>query len=233
MLAKPIMNTKVITILPSTTVKDIAKLLYTQSISAVPVVDEQNKLLGMVSEGDLMYLKEIGTEHRRSWWLSFFSNSESLADDYIKCHAGTAKDIMTTEVISVTEETSVQEIAELLEGHRIKRVPVLRNGLIVGIVSRANLVQSLAVGLDQPQTSEESHSDLSIREALVNTLHDELSIRTTSLNIIVENGVVHLWGFVDGEQELKAIRVAAENIDGVIEVDSRLKRFSNLPAYGI
>lgn len=233
MLAKSIMNTKVITILPSTTIKNIAELLYTQSISAVPVVDKQNRLLGIVSEGDLIYRKEIGTEHRRSWWLSLFSGSEHLANDYIKSHAGTAKDIMTTKVISVTEDTSVQAIAELLERHRIKRVPVLRNDVIVGIVSRANLVQSLAVGLDKSLSTEESHSDLSIREALVNTLHDELGIRTTSLNIIVENSVVHLWGFVDGKQELKAIQVAAEYIDGVRAVDSRLKLFSSLPAYGI
>lgn len=126
MLAKSIMNTKVISISPSATIKDIASTLYKHRISAVPVVDTQQRLLGIVSEGDLVFRKEFGTEHRRSWWLSLLAGSEHQAYDYIKSHAETARDIMTTQVISVTEETPVQEIADLLERHRIKRVPVLQ-----------------------------------------------------------------------------------------------------------
>ncbi len=232
MLAKSIMNTNVVSLPPSATVKEIARTLYTQRISAVPIVDAHQQLVGIVSEGDLLYRSELGTEHRHSWWLSFFADPERRSHDYIKEHAKTAKDIMTSQVICVSGDTSVQVIADLLERHQIKRVPVLQEEKLIGIVSRVNLVQSLAVDPHDSKTQDERNTDQDIREALMSTIHNELGIQTTSVNIIVEHGVVHLWGFVDGKHEKKALQIAAENIAGVKQVDSRLIRISSLPAYG-
>lgn len=233
MYAKTVMNTVVVAVLPSTTVKQIAKILYEHRISAVPVIDKQERLVGIVSEGDLVFREELGTKSKQSWWLSFFEDTERRAHDYVKSHSTIARDIMTTKVISVTEETSVQQIAELLERHQIKRVPVLRDSKVVGIVSRANLVQSLAVGANKSESTDNTSSDLAIREELDKTLRSELGISMTPLNIIVKKGIVHIWGFVDGEQERRAIQIVAEGIEGVTQVDSRLILYSTIPAYGI
>ena len=104
----------------------------------------------MVSEGDLLHRAETGTERRRSWWLDMMASTNTLAGDYIKSHSGKVKDVMTRNVLSVAETTSVADIAVLLETNRIKRVPVVRDGKLVGIVSRANLVRALAMTIDEP-----------------------------------------------------------------------------------
>ena len=145
MRAMDVMTNAVITVDENASVPSAAKLMAKHGISAVPVVDRENRVIGMVSEGDLLHRAEIGTEHRRSWWLEMASSTNKLAGDYIKSHSGKVKDVMTRDVWSVTEETPVADIAVLLETNRIKRVPVLRDGQLIGIVSRANLVRALAM----------------------------------------------------------------------------------------
>ena len=145
MKAKDIMTTPVVTIEPDTTVREIAALLLERRISGVPVV-EAGRLVGLVSEGDLLHRHEIGTDRdrpTRSWWLSLIDGDPCPAE-YVKSHARRARDIMTRDVISVAEDAPIAEIATVLETHRIKRVPVLRGEQLVGVVSRANLVQALA-----------------------------------------------------------------------------------------
>src|SRR5947199_6977565 len=128
MKARDVMVSPVITVNPSSSIKEAAQTLLERRISAVPVVDDQGKLVGMVSEGDLLHRAEAGTERRRSWWPEMVSSTNELAGEYIKSHSGKVKDIMTRGVLSVTEETAVADIAVLLETNRIKRVPVLRDG---------------------------------------------------------------------------------------------------------
>ncbi len=152
MRAMDVMTTNVITVSPDTSVQEVATLLSERGISGVPVVDAENRLVGIVSEGDLLHRVETGTDRRpdrrsgrrRSWWLDTVGSDEELARDYVKSHGRTAKDVMTSEVISVSETTELADIANLLETKRIKRVPVVRDGRLVGIVSRANLVRALA-----------------------------------------------------------------------------------------
>lgn len=145
--AASIMTTKVVTVRPDDTVARIAKLLATHRISAVPVCDATGQLLGMLSEGDLMRPLTTETETRRTWWLRMLAEGTQLAPEFLtylgqdKRRAG---DLMTREVISVTEATPVRAIADLIMKHRVKRVPVLRDGKVVGIVSRADLVTLLA-----------------------------------------------------------------------------------------
>src|SRR5580692_8668968 len=147
MRAVDVMTTDVITVDPDTTVRALATLLAERGISGAPVVDSGGRLVGVISEGDLLHRAEIGTarrhrERRRSWWLDHFA--AELARDYVKSHGRTVKDIMTRDVVTVSEDTDLAEIATLLETKRIKRVPVTRDGKVVGIVSRANLVRALA-----------------------------------------------------------------------------------------
>jgi CBS domain-containing protein len=144
MRAMDVMTTNVITVGPDASVQEVAKTLSERGISGVPVVDADNRLVGIVSEGDLLHRVEMGTERRpdrtrrrRSWWLDTIASDEELARDYVKSHGRTAKDVMTPEVISVSDTTELSEIATLLETKRIKRVPVVKDGQLVGIISRA------------------------------------------------------------------------------------------------
>jgi CBS domain-containing protein len=227
MKAKDIMTTKVATVGPDMPVNAIAALLLERHISAVPVIDDDRRILGIVSEGDLMRRGE--TERRPSWWLAAFSNAEELAREFTKTRGIRAKDVMTREVLTVTEETPIATIAELLEKRRIKRVPVVRDGRIVGIVSRADLLRALAVQDIKPMVPV-TQDDRVIRDQLLAVLKREPWADTHLLNILVSDGVVHLWGLVGSDAEQKALRVAAETIPGVRGVEDHLSLSRTLPA---
>lgn len=230
MNAKDIMTTPVASIGPDTTVREIAALLLERHISAVPVV-EDGRVIGMVSEGDLLRRHEIGTDRdrpTRSWWLSLIDDNPAPAE-YVKSHAARARDIMTRQVISVEEDTPITVIANLLETHRIKRVPVLRDERLVGIVSRANLIQALAVS---SRSAEElrAPSDDAIRRQLLAELDRQPWWRSTASNVIVTNGVVHYWGILDAQDEREAARIAAENVPGVRSVEDHRMRVADMPS---
>lgn len=220
MKVRDVMTTNVVSVRPEATVEEIAKLLVERRISAVFVVGDDGHPVGVVSEGDLMRRAETGTERVRSWWLRFFADLDQLASEYAKTHGRRARDVMTQNLVHVSEETSLGEVAVLLETHRIKRVPVIRGGRIVGVVSRANLVQALAVA--KPGTVAISDHDRSIREKLVAELSSQPWASAWTKNIIVSGGVVHLWGLVHSEEEGRAVRVAAERIPGVRAVETHL-----------
>jgi CBS domain-containing protein len=222
-----VMTSKVITVDENASVTTVAKLLAERGISAVPVVDSENRVIGMVSEGDLLHRAETGTERRQSWWLEMMASTNRLAGDYIKSHSGNVKDVMTRDVLSVTETTSVADIAILLETNRIKRVPVLRDGKLVGIVSRANLVRALAMTINEPTSSTEA-DDRTIRDKLLAELKAQRWAEVAPANITVKDGVVHLWSSYLSEQEKRALVVAAENIPGVRRVEDHMRP---VPAY--
>ena len=220
--AADVMTTGVITVTPETSVRDIAKLLHINRISGVPVVDPDNRVIGIVSEGDLIGHAQIVGEPRRSWWLRLFDDATTLARDYAKTHGRTARDVMTSTVITVTPSDSLTEIAKTLEHRRIKRVPVVRDGKLVGIVTRSNLVQALATAdVSKPA----SHDDRTIRERLLKELNAQPWAHMLTKNIVVQNGVVHLWGLVQTEEERRALRVAAENTPGAKAVEDHLRQY--------
>ena len=227
MRAIDVMTSEVVTVSDNASVAAVAKLLAERSISAVPVVDAANRVIGMVSEGDLLHRTETGTERRRSWWLDMLASTNQLAGDYIKSHSGLVKDVMTRDVISVSDTTPVADIAVVLETNRIKRVPVLRDGKLVGIVSRANLVRALATSGDQPSSDTEI-DDLSIRDKLLTELKAQRWAEVSPANVTVKDGVVHLWSSYLSEQEKRALIVAAENTPGVRRVEDHMRR---VPAY--
>src|SRR5215207_9539880 len=158
-------------------------------------------------------------EQRRSWWLTLIAGESTLAHDYVKIHGRHAKDVMTSDVITVMPTASLAEIAKTLERHRIKRAPVVQDGRLVGIVTRSNLLQALATtDVSKPA----SLDDRAIRERLLAALDAQPWGHMLFKNIIVDNGVVHLWGFVEDEEERRALRVAAENTPGVKAVEDHL-----------
>jgi CBS domain-containing protein len=219
MTASDVMTREVTTVSPDTPVQEIATLLYTRRISGVPVVDSNQRVVGMVSEGDLMaHSGAVGEEpQQRSWWLGLFSDSSRSAESYSRSHARTAADIMSSSVIAASEDQPLPEIARMLEKNRIKRVPVLRDGKLVGIISRANLLQALAVS---PPVAPASADDRAIDEAI----SKEMAGKPWGafVNVIVQDGIVHLWGFIDTESERKAITLAAQNAPGVRGVEDHL-----------
>jgi CBS domain-containing protein len=217
MQAQDVMTTKVVAVAPDTPVTEIAKLLLERQISAVPVVSDDRQLLGIVSEGDLTH--GLGQEGaKRSWWLDLLASPQTRAEAYLKAQGRLAWDVMTRSVISVTPDTPLPEIARLLEARRIKRVPVLRDGELVGIVSRADLLRGFAL---QP-SPDASADDRALRERL--TVEFERSGLTSRsyVNIVVRDGAVHLWGIVPAREEAKAMRLAAEQVPGVASVKSHL-----------
>jgi len=220
-----VMTADVVSVEPDTPVRDIAQLLYTRRISGVPVV-EQGRLIGIVSEGDLIgHAAAIG-EQRRSWWLSAFMDDSLSARDYAKTHGRTARDVMTSNVVTVEETTTLAEIAKTLERHRIKRVPVVRNDTLVGIVTRGNLLQGLATLEVKPPTSVD---DRTIREQLIAELRGQAWAHLLADDIVVENGIVRLSGIVQSEDERRALRIAAENISGVKSVEDHLTFWTPAP----
>jgi CBS domain-containing protein len=235
MRAMDVMTTDVITVDPDMTVQTLATLLAERGISGAPVVDAGGQVVGVVSEGDLLHRAEIGAARRhrvrrRSWWLDHYASV--VAREYIKDHARTVKDVMTREVVAVTEDTDLADVAALLEAKRIKRVPVLRDGKVVGIISRANIVR--AVGATRgapPQTGEDD--DRSIRAHLLSELSGEQWASSVwPEDVIVRDGVVHFWVSEDEPGEKRqALRVAAESIDGVRGVEEHVMRATYLPPF--
>ena len=221
MQAKDVMTIDVVTVSPDTEVSDIAKLLLERHISALPVVDGDGGVVGIVSEGDLLHRRETDTEKHRNWWLGFLVGSEQRAAEYSKSHGTKASEIMSREVVTVNEDAQLGDIAELLEIRRIKRVPVLRDGKLVGIVSRANLLHGLAARREEVGPAPSS-DDRTIRETIIETVRQEGWVTHGTLNVLVDNGVVELWGWVDSPEERQALKVAAENVQGVKEVRDRL-----------
>jgi CBS domain-containing protein len=220
MKAADVMVTNVITVGPNACVQDVADILLKNHISAVPVVDAEGKMVGIVSEGDLMRRAETGTLRRRPWWLAVLTGREGLAAAYIKEHSRRVADVMTRSVVTVQPDTPLAEVATILEKNRIKRVPVVKDGKIVGIVSRANLLQALASMRKQIEGI--TPSDAVIRERVIERLKAEPWARPSLINVIVQNGTVDLWGVVDSQTEKQAVRVAAEVTPGVTAVNDNL-----------
>lgn len=220
MQAKDIMTTNVISVAPETSVDAIATLLLERNISAVPVVDSNNRILGIVSEGDLVHRVAVEGGRRGSWWLSLMASREEQATEFTKTHGRRADEIMTRDVVVVGEDTAVAEIARLLEQRRIKRVPVVRDHELVGIVSRANLLHGLAAS--PQEIAAPSSDDRSIREALVAALESEGWLTHGNFNVTVTNGAVEIWGWAETDQERQAIKVVVENTPGVVSVADHL-----------
>jgi len=218
MRARDIMTTSVVTVSPETDIAEAVKLMLDRQISGVPVIDSSGRLIGILTEGDLMRRAELVTG-QQSWWINPISSPEQEAKAYVKAHGLKVKDVMTREVVTINEQEPLDRIAMVFEERGIKRTPVMRNGKIIGIVSRANLLRSLAV----KKISDPAPSDSKIRAAILATAAEDASIRVVLVDVTVDDGVVHLWGNTASEAEREAFRVVAENTTGVKEVQNHIR----------
>jgi len=216
-----IMTQEVISVTPDTSLADAAKIMLKERVSGLPVITSSHVLLGIVTEGDFLRRSEINTEKRHPHWLEFIISYGKLADEYVHSHARTVFDVMTRDVVVATEDMPLDAAVELMERKHVKRLPVVREGRVVGIVARANLLHALAA--NAPPAARRS-DDEAIRRDLEREL-DKQPWRARQFHFLVKDGVVDLWGFVMTEQQRAAMRVAAENIPGVTRVRDHLLEF--------
>jgi len=219
MQARDVMVHGVIAVGPDMPVLAAANAMVSNGVSALLVMDLSAKLIGVVSEGDLIRRVETDTERRRSWWKDMFVSSDALAREFVKSHARRVADVMTRQVITATQDTPLREIADLMEEHNIKRVPILDNGKVVGIVSRANLLQALA---DCNDDTEWLESDRVLRQRIIDGLKDT-PWASRPFTVVVDNGRAGLRGYVFSQDEKAAVRVAAEATPGVRDVTDDLQ----------
>ena len=221
MKAIDVMTRDVVTVKPGDHVAHAVELLARHDVSALPVDDADGVLVGVLSEADLIHRTELGTEKRRPWWLEAVTPAAALAADFAKAHGRRVDEVMSAEVVSAGEEATLGEIAALLERHRIKRVPIVRDGKLVGIVSRANLIQALASAQLAP-TGASAASDRDIRASLLDRLAQQTWTGFDTRNVIVTGGTVHLWGLIGSDAERKALVALAEGVPGVVAVTDEM-----------
>jgi CBS domain-containing protein len=220
MKARDIMTPGVISADPDATVLQAARYMLQHHISGLPVIDKTGKLVGVLSEGDFLRRRETGTAHKRSRWLEFLMGPGKMAAEYTHSHGSKVAEVMTTDVRTVTEDTPLEDIVELMEHRRIKRVPVLHGNKVVGIVTRSNLMHAMvSLARTEPKAAKD---DATIREKLLAEIKKEKWAPASMINVVVRNGVVELWGAIVDERQREALRVAAENIPGVKEVNDHL-----------
>jgi CBS domain-containing protein len=215
-----VMTRGVISITPESSVTKAARMMLLYDISGLPVIDRSDKLVGIVTEGDFLRRAEIGTERHPKRWVEFLVDIGPLAEEYAHSHGRKVEEVMTRDVVTVTEDASLEEVARLMERHRIKRVPVLRDAKVIGVVSRANFLHALIVFSPKPASA--PASDGAIREQILAELEKQAWTPHAALNVGVKDGIVDLDGVILDKRQRAALCIAAENVPGVKEIRDRL-----------
>jgi CBS domain-containing protein len=216
MNAANVMTHPVYTVAPDTSIVDAARLMLEHHVSGLPVVDADGKLVGILTEGDLLRRAETGTEQRRPRWLELVVGPGFLAQEYVDAHARRVEQVMTENVASVTPQTRLSDLVHLMEKRRIKRLPVVVCGRVVGIVSRADLVHALVSAFGSRERDDE------IRGRILNEIANQPWGPRTSVAVAVSQGAVELTGTILDDRERTALKVLAENVPGVKSIDDRL-----------
>jgi CBS domain-containing protein len=224
MKAKDVMVRDVVTAQPGMDVVEAIELLAEHDVSALPVVDDDGTVVGVISEADLIQRAEGDTVRHRPWWLEAVTPASTLAEEFAKSHGRRVEELMSTEVVSAEEDAPLAEIAALLEKHRIKRVPIIQDGKLVGIVSRSNLIQAMAMSPTPADIT--TDADRTARLDLLSRLDEQSWTDFGSRNVIVTDGIVHLWGLVGSPEERKALVALAESVPGIDRVSDEM-----IPAY--
>jgi CBS domain-containing protein len=217
MRVRQVMSTDFITASPDTSVGEIALMLIEKGVGAVPVVDAARRLVGIVSDGDLIQRAEIGTQPRRSLWRSLLHDARSTEHEYVRTHGRTAADVMTHAPVTTTESALLHKVAAVL-ARRFKQMPVVRDDRLVGMISSTDLVRKLASHVERIR-------DGALRERVIErtrSLPWNMSIR--AVNTVVEDGVATVYGWAGSDIERRALQVVVENTPGVLRAEDRLSR---------
>lgn len=221
MLAKEIMTRDVTTVSPSASVREAAKLMVDRRLSGLPVVTSDGRLVGMLTASDLLHRVETGTERQSSWFTSFFANADDMARQYAKSHGLKAHEVMSRHVISVRDDASLSEVADILDRSRLKRVPVVRDGTLVGIISRSDLVRILSeTSIGQPLARS---NDAALQNEIWRQIRTQKWLDSGYVSITVRDGVVEAWGMVGSPEQRNALMVLIEEAAGDAKVEDHLK----------
>ncbi len=220
--AQDIMTPRVVTIRPDATVEQAVSIMLERRISGLPVVNGEGRLVGMITEGDLLRRAELGTEPRHGRWLRFLLSPGRLADEYAHARARKVADVMTADVVSATEDTPLAAIVDLMTRHKVKRVPIVHNGAPIGMLSRADLLRALARNLAQNAAPAGGRSDDEILADIKAEFERAGCVPIALVDVTVRDGIVELKGAITDERERAAIRVAIENVPGVAAIRDHL-----------
>lgn len=219
MFAKDIMTSPVITVEPSASIGEAAELMLRHHISGLPVALADGTLAGMVTEGDFLRRGELGTERKRSRWLEFFQSPGKAADEYVRSHGRRIEEIMSDKVVCTRPDAPLDEIVAQMINRNIKRLPVIADNRIAGIVCRSDLLRALA---GQLPVDAVARSDAELQDAIVVELRRATWSVNSNIQVGVKSGVATLSGVIFDERERLAARVAAENVPGVKAVTDEL-----------
>lgn len=220
MNASDVMTRGVLSVPPDASVEEAAKMMLQRGISGLFVVDAKGDLSGIVTEGDLLRRDELGTERHRPWWLRMFVSPGRQAADFTRTHGRRVRDVMTQEVVAVPTDATLETVVEAMEEHRIKRVAVTENGRVVGVISRTDLLRAL---VGRSRSAEPiAADDRALRDTILDALERQSWAPMTTVNVVVTDGVVDLWGTITDENERRAVSVLAENTPGVKAVNDHL-----------
>jgi CBS domain-containing protein len=228
MKASDVMSAKVVAVTPETTVREIAALMANNRISGVPVVDAAGKLVGIVSETDLLHRAETGTQKRHKWWLGAFIDDDQLAREYAAAHARRAGDIMTREVLTIDPDTDLAAVADFFGRNRLKRVPVVKDGHLLGIITRGDMVRALLLkqAADAGTVPRDAQAVLA---AIQQRMKHEAWLDSSLVTVTVNDGVAGLTGLVASVDQRRALRVLVEDTPGVVRVEDELRLKPNAP----
>ncbi len=228
MKVSDVMTHRVISIAPDADIRDAVELMLKNRISGLPVIDDQGKLAGIVSEADFLRRTETGTERKLSPWYDAIFGPRESATGFVRAHGQKVHEVMTREPITVTENAPLHEAVDLMERHRVKRLPVLRRGKVIGIITRANLMRALASihrGAPEPP-----QGDADIRKQILSAMAKQTWSAGAAVEVIVHDGMVDLWGTVSDVAQRDAFRVLVETTPGVKRVEDHLAWSGSLPA---
>src|SRR5258705_1081536 len=219
MRAHQIMTRPVVTVSSEPSVVEAVNTMLARHVSGLPVVGAAGKLVGIISEGDFLRRSEIGTQRKRGQFLRFILGAGQAASDFVHEHGRKVAEIMTREPLTISEDTTLEDIVELMEKKHVKRLPVMRGDQVVGIVSRANLLQAVATLTRQipDPTADDDH----IRNRVIDALSKN-DWCPFGLSVIVRDCIVHLSGVITEERSRQAAIVGAENVAGVRKVRDHL-----------
>lgn len=214
MHASDIMTSDVTTVPPDMSVQEIARLMADKKISGVPVISPGRGVLGMVSEADLLHRVELGTDSGPANWADMYTKSAEMAEAFAKTHGTKAHDIMARPVVSVQHDTELRAVADTLDQHRIKRAPVMKDGKLVGIISRSDLVR--AFGRMNAAAAGSVHlSNGIVHKAITDAMRNQSWLDTSFINLTVNDGIVRAAGYVQSKEHKDAVRILIEEIPGV------------------
>ncbi|GLQ77288.1 histidine kinase [Mesorhizobium huakuii] len=220
MQASSIMTSPVIAVEPSASIADAAGLMLSRKISGLPVISRDGVLVGIVSEGDFLRRRELGTKRKRPRWLEFLVSPGRVAEEYVHANGRRVDEVMSENVVTTSPETALEDVVELMMRHQVKRIPVVEGGKVVGIVTRSDLLRALLRSL--PKGDSTLATDEQIRQKIVAELAAQPWAGTGMIHVRVDKGIAELNGAILDERERQAALVAAENVGGVKSVTDHL-----------